>query len=251
MESTITELDENTYMIMEGNGPAATYMYLLIGKEKALLIDSGYGSISLNEKCKELTDKPIEVVLTHGHVDHIGGTFGFSKIYLQEEDLCIYKEHSKDNVRHLFTKEDLSPVNQSICLIKGQEEFELGNRRIQCIRTPGHTKGSICLLDRSRKWIFTGDTCCKAHVLFQVGNAATMEEYKRALEGLLSIQKEYEIMWPGHHSYPVEKDILTQFYEATSLLIDKKVEPQQVNSPFGMINVFRYKDIGIEYDVEK
>ena len=48
-------------------------MYLLIGNERALLIDSGYGKIDLKGIVARLTDKPVTLMLTHGHLDHASG----------------------------------------------------------------------------------------------------------------------------------------------------------------------------------
>ena len=52
--------------------------------------------------------------------------------------------------------------------------------------------------------MFTGDTCCKAHVLLQMEFAAPMQTYKKSLEKLIAMESLYDITWPGHHIKPVE-----------------------------------------------
>lgn len=247
MKHEVIALDSQTWIIKEGEGLSGVYMYLLAGTEKAVLIDTGYGSFPLDEVCKELTSMPIEVLLTHGHMDHIGGTGAFKTVYIKAVDYDLYKEHSKKEIRMLFSDEKLYPVKREVTFIEGNEEIDLGGRKIKLISTPGHTRGCICVLDESRRWLFTGDTCCKASVLFTVGNAASFEEYKESLELLIGMEELYDTTWPSHHSYPVEKDIIHQFRVAVNNLIEGKEKGEKVETIFGSTNIYRYKDIAIEY----
>ena len=74
MNYHIEKLNEQTWLIEEYSNTASAYMYLLTGREKALLIDTGFGTIPLKSICEELTVLQVTVALTHGHVDHIEGT---------------------------------------------------------------------------------------------------------------------------------------------------------------------------------
>ena len=70
-----------TWLIEEDPGTGvAVYMYLLEGTREALLIDTGYGSFSLKKAVHELTALPVTVLLTHGHLDHIGGSAEFEHV---------------------------------------------------------------------------------------------------------------------------------------------------------------------------
>ena len=82
MNYQIFKLDEHSWMIQEGQGMAAVYMYLLEGEKKAALIDTGMGRIPLEKIVRSLTNKPIFVILTHGHFDYIGGSAAFEKVCL-------------------------------------------------------------------------------------------------------------------------------------------------------------------------
>ena len=70
----VFQIDENTWRIEEYNSLCNVYMYLLTGEREALLIDAGYGNIPLDQIVASLTTLPVQVILTHGHYDHIGGT---------------------------------------------------------------------------------------------------------------------------------------------------------------------------------
>jgi len=247
LEYKIKKLDDKTYMIMEYNKRSSVYMYLLEGDKKAILIDSGFGTIPLDDICGKITDKPIDVVLTHGHADHIGSSGLFDRVFLHEADSNLYRENSQEKWRRFFTNEPLNPVKDQPEYFKGEPVFELGNRTISIIETPGHSKGSVCLLDAERKWLFTGDTCCKAHVLLQGENSGGIELYNKSVEKLLSYEKLYEVIWPGHHSFPVDKSILHQFFEATEGLMNGTLCGVETDLPMGKAFLLKYKDIGVEY----
>ena len=61
-------------------------MYLVEGKEKAALLDTGTGIGSLKACVQKLTDKPVMVLLTHGHVDHAMGAPEFEEVYMNHKD---------------------------------------------------------------------------------------------------------------------------------------------------------------------
>ena len=81
------KIAENIYHIYE---PGNVYTTLIIGEEKALLIDTGYGFGDLAAFVRTLTDKPLEVVLTHGHTDHCGGNYEFPTVYMNLMDVPTY-----------------------------------------------------------------------------------------------------------------------------------------------------------------
>lgn len=71
MNYFVETLDRDTWFLKEYNESASAYMYLLKGTKRALLIDSGFGTIPLRAICEKLTDLPITLALTHGHADPI------------------------------------------------------------------------------------------------------------------------------------------------------------------------------------
>ena len=79
----ITKLAENVYLLNEFDG---TNCYLVVGSEKALLIDCGTGFCDIRGAAEKLTDLPIILAATHGHGDHIGGAGQFEEIYIHRAD---------------------------------------------------------------------------------------------------------------------------------------------------------------------
>lgn len=69
--------------------------FLVIGKEKACVVDTAYGFADLKAYVREYTDLPLIVFNTHGHIDHTGGNFWFNApVHIHEKDTEIYKKHN-------------------------------------------------------------------------------------------------------------------------------------------------------------
>ena len=168
----ICEIAPDTYAVNEFGMDA---MFLCIGKERALLIDTGTGTFDLKQLVRRLTDLPYDVVLTHGHVDHAGGMDLFDRVYMHEKDMemalnLTYEERhhyasslssmdkekaydfSLDMVRRWEHTPELIPVDEGYV-------FDLGDRKLEVFFMPGHTAGSITLLDRKNRIHFSGDAC--------------------------------------------------------------------------------------------
>ena len=81
---SVEKIAQGTYKIDEMGRDIA---YLLLGNEKALLIDSTIGAGDIKKTVEEITDLPVTVAITHGHADHTGGAVGkYKEIYVQEDD---------------------------------------------------------------------------------------------------------------------------------------------------------------------
>lgn len=116
-------LRENVYRITSVEN---VFCELLVGEEKAMLIDTGYGFGDLKGFVREITDKPLIIANTHGHVDHTSGNCQFEEqVYLSEADTGLCKRHN--------TPGDAQTVRQGWQSIRwtGQpEKNETGCRKI-------------------------------------------------------------------------------------------------------------------------
>ena len=123
-----------------GVTPHVISMQLVIGRERAALIDTGYGKGNLMELVRRYTDLPVTLLITHGDLDHYGG-------YEQFEDRWM---RSLDD--ELIEGAPFAHGN----LTDGQI-FDLGGVQLEAIHVPGHTKGSFCFYERRNNRLFTGD----------------------------------------------------------------------------------------------
>jgi glyoxylase-like metal-dependent hydrolase (beta-lactamase superfamily II) len=216
-------------------------IYLVEGKEKALLIDTGLGIGRLGPYVRTLTKLPITVVNTHGHPDHAGGNFEFDDIFAHPADF--------EAVRFFDHHERRAPQAISFHQAKAGDRFDLGGRTLEVIEVPGHTPGSICLLDAGHKLLFTGDNDNTLVWLF-LKESLPLETYLETLQKLKLRADRYETLLPGHGE-PLEKSFLEEQIACAQTILDGSCSGKPYNSPVGKALVCGYKRASIAYDPEK
>jgi glyoxylase-like metal-dependent hydrolase (beta-lactamase superfamily II) len=129
--------------------------YLVTGTRSALLIDTANGYVDLNAFCQKLTPLPVTVVNTHGHCDHIYGNLFFEQAYLHPADFELHDEHfAFPEIRKAIEETGLAPA-RLLPLAVGQV-FDLGGgHALEVVPLYGHTAGSVGLLDRKYRLLFS------------------------------------------------------------------------------------------------
>ena len=188
--------------------PGFELMYLVEGKEKAALIDTGSGLGFLRAHIEKLTDKPIVVLLTHGHVDHAMGAGEFETVYMNHVDDYIYTQHADMDFRRdgLFLcpqkveEEEIIPAKplEEIHQMAGGDSFDLGGLHIDIYDLPGHTRGSVVMLIREERVLLLGDACNYLTFLHEP-YSTTVKEYKANLEALKpQVEGKYDAVYLSH-----------------------------------------------------
>jgi hydroxyacylglutathione hydrolase len=87
--------------------------YLVVGSERAVLLDTGLGLGNIRDEVHQVTEKPVTVVNTHGHVDHVGGNHLFPEVYIHRDDFFLfgYGQRGKhtEKTEHLRTSQVYYP----------------------------------------------------------------------------------------------------------------------------------------------
>ena len=183
-EVVFRRIDDRT---LEGNGFQVynESVYLLEGDDRALLIDAGAWMPHLAETVAKLTDKPVSVVLTHGHGDHVGGVIGFPECWIHPADTIMIGE----GARHYGIK---------VHLLSEGEVIDLGGRQIEVLATPGHTSGSITFFDKDRHYGFSGDAFGSTNLLLFTNSFRTLiNTLDRTIDYMQA--NGIEKLYPGHY----------------------------------------------------
>lgn len=257
----IKELYKDTYSIADsGLGQGKVYMYLLTGNEKALLVDSGYGLLDLKKIVETVTDKPVICVCTHGHVDHALGACQFDEAYIHSKDFDVYNKHTdssfitdmglkgllmrppgfmRNNPSYRSLVEQMAqkkyaPLNE----IDDIGSFDLGGRFITWKHIPGHTQGSIAIIDEANKTAFDADACAPGAWLF-LEESSDLVSYLSELESYRTFLNEHNIKTRhvGHAEKALGRKYLEQLIKCVGICIKKPNKGIKIKSLLGKARI--------------
>lgn len=154
--------------------------YLVAGEMAALVIDTGFGKVNVVEKARMATDKPLILVNTHGHGDHIGCNEMFEMSYAHP------LEHQK-----------IRRKNVKITSVAEGYVFNLGGRSLQVVEIPGHTPGSIALLEKESGFLFSGDMIGDRPLFLQF-EYSDLDAYIASMDKLLAMRDKVNAVFCCH-----------------------------------------------------
>lgn len=216
------------------SGASNDLMYLVAGRQKAMLVDTGMGFGDLAGVVRELTSLPVMVVNTHGHPDHAGGNPAFAEIWLHPADEAILRRMCTDAYRmdeqKLFLG-DQSPAYRRMAnalvkyrptllkALRAKQVIDLGGRQFEVIETPGHTPGSICLLNEKEGLLFSGDTIVETPAWLYLKHSLPLSNYHRSLIELE--KRKFDLIFPGHKPTPLTRANLDDLIACASEILAK------------------------------
>lgn len=193
-------------------------VFVIVGEERALVLDTGTGIGDLRWVIEHrITDKPYDVVLTHNHADHIGGAGFFDEVWIHEADadwtdlpvpptLAGRKFYAKliadrENKNYSYDPErDIvewpkAPVKH---IMQDKQVFDLGGRKVTVYHCPGHTPGECAVIDDKSRTLLIGDACNRNLLIPD----EVMEEATKGLERLLALKgAAYDTVYNSHHDF--------------------------------------------------
>jgi hydroxyacylglutathione hydrolase len=200
------------------------YMYLLEGRERALLIDTAYGCGQLRRYVEQLTGKPVLVVNTHGHPDHTGGNGWWQEVHMHAdaaEDIASFPA--------VPGRLESPWPDYARAFIEDGFVFDLGGREVQVVEIPAHAPGSLALLDRQARMLFSGDEIESGQVLLfdygPTGPPALDEKAAKHLRNMLrlkAMQTEFSFICPTHNGAPIAPFYLDDFIELDRALLEDR-----------------------------
>lgn len=198
-------INEDTWRIEDG----MVRFFLLKGTEKALLIDSGMTVRHAGEIAAALTGLPVELLNTHSDRDHTGCNDRFEWFYMHPADEPQYRASEKSG--------RVVPINDG-------DEIDLGNRKLRMIHLPGHTPGSVAVLDISRRVLISGDPIQEHGRIFMFGKHRNMSDYINSLEKLEKMTDEFDEIWPSHADIPISPDCIGRLIDGAKRIQNRDIE---------------------------
>lgn len=185
-------------------GPLKTNCYLIkdLDKNKMAIIDPGGISKALDEEILRDKEKNFSyILLTHGHFDHIRKAQRYreltgAKIVILKDE----KEFTKDSGLNLskdFGKNAVEPFEADIFVEDG-DVINLGNTKIKVLKTPGHTKGSVCYV--LEDCIFSGDTLMKGSIGRTDLVTGCEKDMLDSIKKIDSLKGNF-VIYPGHGDF--------------------------------------------------
>lgn len=182
-------------------GSVFTNCYFLKNKEtgEMLIIDPGDNAEKIEQKILEMQGKPVAILLTHGHFDHILAADAVRREYGIQVYACAKEVNTLMNPGiNLSQYHGQSVTLKADVLLSDLQVIDLAGFSVQMIETPGHTEGSCCYYLKDEGVLFSGDTVFQGSVGrtdFPNGSTA---EIVRSLHKLLDALPEETEVYPGH-----------------------------------------------------
>ncbi len=236
--------------------------YLVEGEEKALLIDTCWGLGNLAELVQSITSLPLKVVITHGHPDHVCGAFQFNNLHISNEDKNLLnafynKQTRKQLLENRFRDQYLADFSKekwingklkNISTVQEGDVFELGKRNLKVIPVPGHTPGSICLIDEENELLFSGDSVQTAPVLMHLDTSLPLSTYFDSIVHVYSFEESYDKILPSHGETPIDKTVLDELINGVSEILEGKLVGKLEQTFFGEGIVCKFNKTSIIYN---
>jgi hydroxyacylglutathione hydrolase len=182
--------------------------FLLVGEKEGLLVDTGLGG-NLKEYVEEITKLPIKVIFTHADGDHEGAAGQFEKCLMHPSEFDYYKSKNAGAV-------EMDPIWEG-------DTIDLGNYCLEVILIPGHTPGSIALLEREKRFLIGGDSI-QTGSIFMFGNGRNFDAFRASMMKLQGLRECFDIVFASHGELTVKPDIVEQLFVVAGKVMKRKVE---------------------------
>lgn len=233
---TTERYDSETFAISEYGHREQTHSYLLLGRDRAALVDTGLGIDDIAPAVCSLTDLPITVITTHAHWDHIGGHGSFADIRVHPADRDWLENGIPIPLQQIRTAVDPAQFTRPApsgfqaeayipftgtprALLNDGDSIDLGGRQLQIIHTPGHSPGHICVFEPERGYLMTGDLLYIG-TLYAFYPSTDPVAFARSAWRIAALPGIRAVL-PGHHSLEIPTSAVAELAEACRSLEDR------------------------------
>lgn len=224
----IDKIRDGLWAITEG----MVHMYLLEGWPRSVLIDTGCGTGDLKETVFALTQEAVTVINTHSHGDHTGGNQFFNDFYMHPADRPEILKSCRPNA--------------GITDIKDGDVISTGKIALEVIAIPGHTPGSIALLDKEKRILFSSDMFAKGFPIYMQYPGQDINQYHQSIRRIIGRIDEFDVICPCHGELQIKKEDLLNVEKCCEGILKGSIQGEEITLYDGSHTcIFRYKDISI------
>lgn len=256
----IIRIDEKTVRIEDGG----VRFFLLEGTEKALLVDTGMNTPDAKAIAESLTELPLSLINTHADRDHISGNSFFDTFYMSPAEIENYASGIQQTTPEVVCKQTTSEVvgtseviggkqttSEVVCRILPVKEgdlIDLGDRPLLVIDNPGHTPGSIAILDIKNRVLIGGDSIQDGNI-FMFGKYRNIEQYVKSLEHIREYGDRFDVVYPSHGTFPVSPELIDDLIDGAQKIIAGTAESTVIELFGRKIRLFRFPYAGFLCDL--
>jgi len=245
----VYEITPSLFVFYEPRHYEETIVNLVIGEQKAVLIDTGCGIGDLRKAVEAITTLPVMVVNTHTHLDHLGSNRQFDDIAMFDHPLSRRTATYGADPRTLQTdlmsenlitkpwpqgfdlgKATLPPFKVSRWLKDG-EQIDLGGRTLEVIYTPGEATNHICLLDRTNRILFCGDILLHGPIWTHM-EGGSLQDLATSYRRLMDYFDAFDYLMPGHNEPWLDKNLLPKALDGADKIMSGQAAYQEIVDPW-------------------
>lgn len=251
---TVTQLAPDLYRISEPLGKveprygalATVNMYLVVGRDRAALIDSGMGIGDLARLVGVLTDLPLVVLNSHYHWDHAGANAQFDHCAMHHADLALWRAgHDLSDLRAAMQRPGAQavlpagfvpatydiPVTPIRQVLDEGDVIDLGGRTLRVLHTPGHAPGHVVFVDEANGLLFSADVAYRGP-MFVCFPECVVADFVASTRRVAGLRNSVRLICPGHGEPIDDADWLLSVADGAARAATGEVPVSRVDADF-------------------
>lgn len=204
-EFEVSEIRKGFYSIEQGH----VRCFLIEGTQEALLVDTGLGGGDLKALAESLVRQPLRVICTHADGDHVGHAGQFERCFMHPAEFDYYRQKAPAPV-------EMTPIWEG-------DIIDLGGDRFEVVLIPGHTPGSIALLERRQRFLIGGDSI-QNDTIFMFGNGRNFPAYRASLQKMQRLSAAFDTVYAAHGDIAVPAALIPVLDQAAARVMAGEID---------------------------
>lgn len=166
---------------------------------------------------------------------------------LTGEDKAVLIDSGANCPDALALAKTITDPNTKLICIEDGDVNDLGNRPLRIIHIPGHTRGSVAILDINNRFLIAGDSVQKGHI-YMFGDKRIPDCFELSLDKLINIQDEYDYIYASHDEFSLPNDYAMKVKAAWMKVMKGEVEYEYIDMFGNKVKAYSTPDCGFYLD---